>query len=81
MSPSDQKFTKPGLGLALLPILLTLAVLGVQLFYFGDFTPHIPLAIGIAIAALVGLKLGHKWNNIEEGVFHVITSPCHLCRS
>ncbi|EBA14780.1 Na+/H+ antiporter, NhaC family protein [Roseobacter sp. SK209-2-6] len=63
---------KPGLGMALLPILLTLAVLAVQLFYFGDFTPHIPLAIGIAITALVGLKLGHKWDNIEEGVFHVI---------
>ncbi|UWQ60450.1 Na+/H+ antiporter NhaC [Leisingera caerulea] len=58
--------------MALLPIVLTLAVLGVQLFYFGDFTPHIPLAIGIAITALVGLKLGHKWDNIEEGVFHVI---------
>jgi len=47
-------------------------VLGIQLFYFGDFTPHIPLAFGIAITGLVGLKLGHKWPNIEEGVFHVI---------
>ncbi|OBY26092.1 Na+/H+ antiporter NhaC [Leisingera sp. JC1] len=72
MSPSDPNTVKPGLGLALLPILLTLLVLGIQLFYFGDFTPHIPLAIGIAITALVGLKLGHKWDNIEEGVFHVI---------
>lgn len=72
MSHSDSRIMKPGLGMALLPILLTLAVLAVQLFYFGDFTPHIPLAIGIAITALVGLKLGHKWDNIEEGVFHVI---------
>ncbi|UWQ50733.1 Na+/H+ antiporter NhaC [Leisingera caerulea] len=72
MSSNDPTITKPGLGIALLPIVLTLAVLGVQLFYFGDFTPHIPLAIGIAITALVGLKLGHKWDNIEEGVFHVI---------
>ncbi|WP_027234878.1 Na+/H+ antiporter NhaC [Leisingera caerulea] len=72
MSSNDPTITKPGLGMALLPIVLTLAVLGVQLFYFGDFTPHIPLAIGIAITALVGLKLGHKWDNIEEGVFHVI---------
>ncbi len=72
MSSNDPTITKSGLGMALLPIVLTLAVLGVQLFYFGDFTPHIPLAIGIAITALVGLKLGHKWDNIEEGVFHVI---------
>ncbi|MCP8689895.1 Na+/H+ antiporter NhaC family protein, partial [Marinobacterium sedimentorum] len=62
----------PGLLLALTPIVLTLLVLGIQLFYFGDFTPHIPLAIGLAITALVGIKLGLKWRDIEEGVFHVI---------
>jgi len=62
----------PSLGLALVPVALTLFVLAVQLFYFGDFTPHIPLAIGLAITGLVGLYLGHKWPSIEEGVFHVI---------
>ncbi len=62
----------PSIGLALVPVVLTLIVLGIQLFYFGDFTPHIPLAIGIAITGLVGLKLGHKWDGIEKGVFHVI---------
>ena len=63
---------KPGLGLALTPVVLTLVVLGIQLFYFGDFTPHIPLAIGLAITGLVGIKLGYKWKHIEDGVFHVI---------
>lgn len=67
---SDVK--KPGLALALIPVVLTLLVLGVQLFYFGDFTPHIPLAIGLAITGLVGIRLGLKWKDIEEGVFHVI---------
>jgi NhaC family Na+:H+ antiporter len=62
----------PALPLALTPIVLTLLVLGIQLFYFGDFTPHIPLAIGLAITALVGIRLGLKWRDIEEGVFHVI---------
>ena len=38
----------------------------------GISPPHITLAIGIAITGVVGLKLGYKWNNIEEGVFHVI---------
>ena len=37
--------SKPSFGLALVPVILTLLVLGVQLFYFGDFTPHIPLAL------------------------------------
>ncbi|MEX2321077.1 MAG: Na+/H+ antiporter NhaC, partial [Saccharospirillum sp.] len=63
---------KPGLALALTPVILTLIVLGIQLFYFGDFTPHIPLAIGLAITGLVGIKLGYKWKNIEDGIFHVI---------
>jgi len=58
--------------LAITPIILTLIVLGVQLFYFGDFTPHIPLAIGIAITGVVGLYLGHNWESIEHGIFHVI---------
>ncbi|WP_275097204.1 Na+/H+ antiporter NhaC [Sedimenticola hydrogenitrophicus] len=63
---------QPSLLLALTPVVLTLLVLGVQLFYFGDFTPHIPLAIGLAITGLVGIKLGFKWKAIEEGIFHVI---------
>jgi NhaC family Na+:H+ antiporter len=63
---------KPTLLLALIPVVLTLLVLGIQLFYFGDFTPHIPLAIGMAITGLVGIKLGFTWKNIEDGIFHVI---------
>lgn len=62
----------PSLPLALTPVILTLFVLALQLFYFGDFTPHIPLAIGLAITGLVGLKLGFDWSDIEKGVFHVI---------
>ena len=72
MSKTDAAPRAPGIWLALTPVLLTLAVLAMQLFYFGDFTPHIPLAIGLAITGLVGLKLGHKWPSIEQGVFHVI---------
>lgn len=51
MVVSQSGIRQPGFGLALVPIVLTLLVLGIQLFYFGDFTPHIPLAIGIAITA------------------------------
>ncbi|WP_135506423.1 Na+/H+ antiporter NhaC [Roseovarius aestuariivivens] len=72
MSTDDPNVREPSLGLALVPVVLTLAVLGLQLFYFDDFTPHIPLSIGLAITALVGLYLGHKWPNIQDGVFHVI---------
>lgn len=72
MSSYDQTPRKPSFGLALVPVVLILLVLGIQLFYFGDFTPHIPLAIGLAITALVGTYLGHDWGNMEDGVFRVI---------
>jgi NhaC family Na+:H+ antiporter len=62
----------PSLSVALIPVVSTLVILAIQLFYFGDFTPHIPLAIGLAITALVGLRHGLSWKKIEEGVFHVI---------
>ncbi|PVA08815.1 Na+/H+ antiporter NhaC [Pelagivirga sediminicola] len=73
MSSDEINPRQPSFGLALVPVLLTLVVLGIQLFYFGDFTPHIPLAIGLAITSLVGLYLGHDWTNLEDGIFRVIT--------
>ena len=62
----------PSLGLALLPVVLTLGLLALQLFYYGDFTPHIPLAIGLAITSLLGVLRGQTWEDIREGIFHVI---------
>ena len=70
--PDRRSRRQPTLAIALVPVVLTLAILAVQLFYFGDFTPHIPLACGIAITALVGLALGHTWQDVEDGIFHVI---------
>ncbi|QCP85246.1 Na+/H+ antiporter NhaC [Cereibacter sphaeroides] len=66
------RLAPPSLPLALVPVVLTLALLALQLFYFGDFTPHIPLVIGLAITGLVGVLRGQKWLDIREGVFHVI---------
>lgn len=65
--------TRPSLPLALIPIVLTLGVLGIQLFYYGDFTPHVPLAIGLAITALIGWYQGYRWKDIEEGSLHVVS--------
>ncbi len=63
---------QPKFALAITPVILTLLVIGLQIFYFGVFEPHIPLAIGLAVTSLVGIRLGLKWADIEEGVFHVI---------
>jgi len=62
----------PNIWLALLPIVLTIGLLSLQIIYYGDFTPHIPLAIGFAITGLVGWIQGYRWKDIEAGAFHVL---------
>lgn len=62
----------PPLGVALLPIVVTLGLLALQLFYYGDFTPHVPLMLGLAFTGLVGVLRGQDWMDIRAGVFHVI---------
>lgn len=69
MSHSEKQ---PSFLLAIFPVALTLLVIGLQIFHFGVFEPHIPLAIGLAITSLVGIYLGLKWADIEKGIFHVI---------
>jgi len=69
---TENNIIKPSFFMAILPIILTLAILGIQLFYYGDFTPHIPLAIGIAITATLGWFRGYRWDDMEKGVMHVI---------
>ncbi|PAU78648.1 Na+/H+ antiporter NhaC [Halovibrio salipaludis] len=70
MSSDDPK---PGLGLAFLPIALTFVVLGIQLFVFDTFTPHVPLVLGIAITALMGRYIGLSWKDMEEGMLQVVS--------
>lgn len=62
----------PNIWVALIPIVLTIGLLGLQIFYYNDFTPHIALAIGFAITGLVGWAQGYRWRDIEEGAFHVL---------
>lgn len=68
----QEQIERPGLFLAILPIAITIGLLGIQLFYFGDFTPHTPLAIGIVFACVIAWFRGYRWNHMEQGLFHVI---------
>ncbi|MCJ8269120.1 MAG: Na+/H+ antiporter NhaC, partial [Psychrosphaera sp.] len=69
---TQTKRPHPSLLLALTPIVLTLIILGIQIFYFKDIAAHIPIAIGLALAGLVGLKQGQPWAEIQKGAFQVI---------
>lgn len=62
----------PPLWLAITPIVLTLAILMIQLFVFDHFAPHVPLVFGIAITAIMGYFTGVPWLRTREGIFHVI---------
>lgn len=70
MKTSEGRLPAP--PLALTPVMLTPLILGIQIFYFGDFTPHVPLVIGLAVTGLIGIHLGFDWKEVEEGAFHVI---------
>lgn len=69
---TDEQQVTPKLLLALTPVVLTLIILGTQIFYFGVFEPHIPLSIGVALASLVGIYLGLTWEEVRAGIFIVI---------
>jgi len=62
----------PSLSMALLPIILTIGLLAIQLFYYGDFTPHIPLALGAGIAAIFGWSRGYRWDEMQAGGFKLL---------
>ncbi|MFH4785186.1 Na+/H+ antiporter NhaC [Vibrio diabolicus] len=73
MTKKNSDYTvPPPLGLAVVPIILTIGLLATQIFYYDDFTPHIALAIGFAITALVGWYQGLRWQDIESGAFRVL---------
>ncbi|MFG1491831.1 Na+/H+ antiporter NhaC, partial [Oceanospirillum sp. HFRX-1_2] len=69
---NEARIPMPSVAVALIPIVLTIALLGVQIFYYDDFTPHIALAIGFAITSIVGWAQGYRWKDIEAGAFHVL---------
>ena len=57
----------PSVAAALLPIVLTLAILSYHIFV-NQGAPHVPLIIGIFVTALVGLAHGFTWSDVQDGI-------------
>ncbi|WP_242942179.1 Na+/H+ antiporter NhaC [Provencibacterium massiliense] len=56
--------------------LITVGCLAVIMFFaivVFDASPHIPMLLGCAIAGLVALKAGFRWEEIQEGMLGGIT--------
>jgi NhaC family Na+:H+ antiporter len=58
---------QPELWQALFPVAALILFLVVQISIF-DGPPHIPLILGGIVAALMGIRLGHSWHDIENGI-------------
>ena len=54
------------------PLLLTVALLMVQFFIFKDYTPHVPLVIGICITGMFMALKGRKWAGMEQHMYRVM---------
>ena len=74
MSDTHEKklIEKPSFLFAVLPLLLTIALVALQVFYYGDVSPHVPLAIGVVITAAFGWYRGYRWKDMQDGMFNVI---------
>lgn len=68
----EQQARKANLGEALLVFGLLIVVMAVSIVVF-EVDPHMPMFIGVIIAAVVAFAIGHKWNNIENYMVEGIT--------
>ncbi|MBR9856211.1 MAG: Na+/H+ antiporter NhaC [Gammaproteobacteria bacterium] len=55
-------------AMAMLPIILMIGAMLVTIVIF-EGSPHIPLAFGTTVAALVAWKHGYKWQQIEDSIY------------
>ena len=54
------------------PLSITVAILMVQFFIFKDYTPHVPLIIGICITGIFMALKGRKWAEMEKNMYRVM---------
>jgi Na+:H+ antiporter, NhaC family len=57
--------------LALIPLIVMVGMMAFTIIKF-EGSPHIPLAVGSIVAAIIAWRLGYKWETIEEGAYRGI---------
>ncbi len=61
----------PSLFEALIPIVFLIAILSVGIIVL-EVDPHIPIVLAVAVGALVAIRMGIRWEVIQEGLFRGI---------
>ena len=63
---------------ALIPITILVALLAINVVYYGDSAlsgaNQMALLFGAAVAAVVGLNLGYTWEELQKGIVKSIKS-------
>ncbi|MFC3679042.1 Na+/H+ antiporter NhaC [Bacterioplanoides pacificum] len=63
---------------ALTPVILLITMLGASVYYFSDNSSYganqIALLIAAGVAAFIGMRNGHQWDDIEQGIIHGISN-------
>ena len=60
----EREIKMPTIGHALASLIGLIAVMVIGIVVFGA-DPHIPMFIGVIIAAIVSMTLGYKWSDLE----------------
>lgn len=66
MEPRKPKFYE-----ALITVGVLAAIMFVNIVLF-DLSPHIPMLLGCAVSGLMALKIGYRWEQIQEGMLQGI---------
>ena len=71
-----KQITKPSLLDALIPVIVLIGMLAGTVYVFGldSFGPNqVAMIMAAAVAAMIGIKNGHRWADIERGMIETIS--------
>lgn len=68
----ETKGNKPSLGWAILSLVLPVAMILYGTLVVGVRPPVLPLIGAVALAGLMGLKTGYRWEELQEGMFEAL---------
>ncbi len=79
----SKKLKTPSLFDALFPIILLVIMMGAAVYLFGDASSYGPnqiaLLLGTGIAAIIGMKNGLSWAEVEKGIVQGISMALGAC--
>lgn len=71
-STTPREIEKPSLLMALALLVITIGLVALQVFHYGDPSPHVLLLVGVLITSGFGWWRGYRWKDMQEGMFNVI---------